>query len=245
LSVDRNPRPARPGDIRFGHGWLYDRHVRTVTPEQLPLCRRGSARVDAHGRIWCLDPAKTQVLSSDDGHHWNNHALSTTYLTRCDGGRPAPNSPSPATPWRSGYGGPTSPPTEASPGTTYRCRTAGWEPIKLMTTPRTAPGSRAPARRQAGHRLLQDAHRRRLIEHELPRARASRPHQLHLRPRGSAPSDPLPALRPSACLLRRRRHLASGAPRSSTPPPASHGHPNGHEAPKPRRPARPRSTDIH
>jgi hypothetical protein len=86
LTFRRSPRPARPHDVRFGYGWLYDRHTRTVAPELLPLCRQDSARVDTHGRIWCLDHRKTHLLWSDDGRHWTSHALSTTYLDWCDGG---------------------------------------------------------------------------------------------------------------------------------------------------------------
>jgi hypothetical protein len=88
LTFQSSSRSAHAGDVRFGHGWLYDRQALTITPERLPPCRRDTARVDAHGRIWWLDRPKTHVLSSDDGQRWNRHALSTTYFEWCDGGAP-------------------------------------------------------------------------------------------------------------------------------------------------------------
>ena len=74
LTFQRTPRPAGPHDVRFGYGWLYDGHARTVTPERLPSCRKDSARVDTRGRIWCLDHRKTHLLWSDDGRRWSSTA---------------------------------------------------------------------------------------------------------------------------------------------------------------------------
>jgi hypothetical protein len=82
----RGARPARPGEMRFGRGWLLDRAAGTVSQERFPGCRQDSIRVDEHRRVWCLDDQKTQIFWSDDGGRtWARHALSDSYFEYCDG----------------------------------------------------------------------------------------------------------------------------------------------------------------
>lgn len=87
LVEERASRHARPGDLRFGEGWLLDRGRATVTRERLPRGRcRGGAQVDLHGRTWCLDEEKAVVSWTDDHETWTSHTLSTSHFEWCDGG---------------------------------------------------------------------------------------------------------------------------------------------------------------
>jgi hypothetical protein len=79
-------RAKRPGDVRTDGGWLVDPARRTITRETLPLCLRGSSRLDEDGRIWCLNGRKDRVLWSGGGAGWRWHGLSTSYFEWCDGG---------------------------------------------------------------------------------------------------------------------------------------------------------------
>jgi len=79
-------RSKKRADLRVDGGWLVNPSRLTITREELPHCYRGSSRLDAHGRIWCLNRHKDQVLWSDDGKAWQGHRLSTRYFEYCDGG---------------------------------------------------------------------------------------------------------------------------------------------------------------
>jgi len=86
LTLLPGQRGRRRGEHRVDGGWLVDPSRLTITREELPLCHRGSSRLDPHGRIWCLNRPKDEVLWSDDGKAWQRHQLSTSYFNYCDGG---------------------------------------------------------------------------------------------------------------------------------------------------------------
>jgi hypothetical protein len=87
LTRVNRPRPARPVDVRFGHGWLLDQAARTITPERRDSCRRDSIRTDVDGGTWCLGLGKQRMYwTHDRGRTWQSHDLSTSYLGFCDGG---------------------------------------------------------------------------------------------------------------------------------------------------------------
>jgi hypothetical protein len=86
LRLVAGQRDKRTADVRADGGWLIDPTRLTITREALPLCLRGSSRLDSHGRIWCLNRAKDEVLWSDNGKVWQRHMLSTSYFEWCDGG---------------------------------------------------------------------------------------------------------------------------------------------------------------
>ena len=79
-------RSRRPAELRVDGGWLVDPSRLTITREELPLCFRGSSRVDPYGRVWCLNRRKDEVLWRDQGEPWQRHRLSTSYFNYCDGG---------------------------------------------------------------------------------------------------------------------------------------------------------------
>jgi hypothetical protein len=79
-------RSKRPSELRVDGGWLVDPSRLTIIREELPLCFRGGSRLDSHGRIWCLNREKDQILWSDDGQAWQRHQLSISYFDYCDGG---------------------------------------------------------------------------------------------------------------------------------------------------------------
>ena len=86
LTLLAGQRSMKPVDLRVDGGWLVDPSRLTITREELPLCHRGSSRLDRDGRIWCLNRQKDQLLWSDDGKAWQRHRLSTSYFEYCDGG---------------------------------------------------------------------------------------------------------------------------------------------------------------
>jgi hypothetical protein len=83
----RGTHAAKPGDVRFGRGWLLDPVAKTVTRERLGGCRQDSIRTDLRGRVWCLDRPKQHIAwSTDEGRTWTRHPLSDSYFEYCDGG---------------------------------------------------------------------------------------------------------------------------------------------------------------
>jgi len=87
LTQVRGTRPRKPGDIRFGRGWLLDPAAKTVARERLPGCRQDSIRTDLRGWVWCLDRHKEHIAwSADEGRTWSRHTLSDSYFEYCDGG---------------------------------------------------------------------------------------------------------------------------------------------------------------
>jgi hypothetical protein len=87
LGLEREPRTARPDDVRISGGWLLDRAAMTLSRERLEGCLADSVRVDLQQRVWCLNPRKTTLSWTDDGGRtWERHPLSTSYFWFCDGG---------------------------------------------------------------------------------------------------------------------------------------------------------------
>jgi len=87
LTQVRGTHARKPGDIRFGRGWLLSPATKTVTRERLPGCRQDSIRTDLRGWVWCLDRPKEQIAwSADEGRTWARHTLSDSYFEYCDGG---------------------------------------------------------------------------------------------------------------------------------------------------------------